>query len=86
MFCDVERPLTSRFIRGINNWIGRPLAHAAATQNLPGEKAGILNQLFGYVYQIRRVAKRLKAWNKTTYYVLKWALLGALTYWAFLSR
>lgn len=86
LFCDVERPLTNRFIRGINNWIGRPLARAAATQNLPGEKVGILNKLFGHVYQIRRVAKRIKAWNKTTYYVLKWVLLGALVYWVFLSR
>jgi len=86
LFCDVERPLTNRFIRGINNWIGRPLVRAAATQNLPGEKVGVLNKLFGYVYRIRLVAKRIKAWNKTAYYVLKWLLLGLLVYWVFFSR
>ncbi len=80
LFCDIERPLSNPVMRAVNRRIGRPMARAAATQNLPGEKVGALNRLFGYVYQIRLVAKRVKAWNRNVYYVLKWLLLGTLAY------
>jgi beta-hydroxylase len=83
LFCDINRPLSNPIARALNRWIGQPMARAAATQNLPGEKVGVLNKLFAYVYQIRIVAKRVKAWNKNVYYVLKWLLLGALVYATF---
>jgi beta-hydroxylase len=78
LFCDIERPLSNAFARGLNRYVGRPLARAAATENMPGEKVGLLNRIFGYAYQIRVVGKRLKEWNRTTYYVVKWALLCSL--------
>ncbi len=53
------------------------MVRAAATQNVEGEKVGALNKLFGYAYQFRLLGKRVKAWNRTTYYVLKWTLLSA---------
>jgi beta-hydroxylase len=78
LFCDIERPLSNRVARAINRFVGRPLARAAATQNVEGEKVGVLNRLFGYVYRFRLLGKRIKAWNRTVYYALKWTLLGAL--------
>ena len=42
-----------------------------------------MNRLFGYAYRIRLVAKRLKRWNKATYYALKWSLLGGTLVWIF---
>jgi beta-hydroxylase len=86
LFCDIERPLSNRVARFINRHIGRRLARAAATQNMEGEKVGLLNKLFAYAYQTRLVGKKLKTWNKTLYYVLKWSLLLPLAYWVFLSR
>lgn len=84
LFCDIERPLSNPFARALNRYIGRPLARAAATQNVEGEKIGALNKVFGYVYQIRVVSKRIKDWNRTAYYVLKWILICALLYALFL--
>jgi beta-hydroxylase len=84
LFCDVERPLSNRIARALNRFIGKPLARAAATQNVEGEKVGVLNKLFAYAYQIRLVGKRIKAWNRTAYYVIKWVLIGALAYGIFL--
>lgn len=84
LFCDIERPLSNPIARLINRYIGQPFARAAATQNMEGEKVGILNKLFGYAYQVRLLAKRLKSWNKTVYYVLKWSLLGGLLLWILL--
>jgi beta-hydroxylase len=85
LFCDIERPLSNRLARALNRFIGKPLVRAAATQNVEGEKVGVLNKLFGYAYQFRLVGKRLKAWNRTAYYVIKWALLGSLAYAIFVQ-
>jgi beta-hydroxylase len=86
LFCDVERPLSNPLARALNRWVGQPFARAAATQNLPGEKIGILNKLFQYAYQFRLLAKRLKNWNRSLYYALKWLLLGSLAYALFLKN
>jgi beta-hydroxylase len=29
------------------------------------------------------LGKRLKAWNKPSYYLVKWAIFGGLFYWLF---
>ncbi|HMN44064.1 MAG TPA: aspartyl/asparaginyl beta-hydroxylase domain-containing protein [Povalibacter sp.] len=86
LFCDVERPLSNPIARALNRWIGQPLARAAATQNMPGEKVGVLNQAFQYAYQFRLLAKRLKQWDRNVYYLLKWVLLGSLVYAIFLRK
>ncbi|EKS0535074.1 TPA: lipid A hydroxylase LpxO, partial [Klebsiella pneumoniae] len=33
-----------------------------------------------YIYQIRIVGKRLKKWNKTVYYIVKWLLFGGIAW------
>ena len=83
LFCDVERPLISRVMTSINRWFARNVMKASATQNVEGEHIGVLNRLFGGFYQLRLRAKQLKAWSRTTYYLLKWALLGGLFYLLF---
>lgn len=83
LFCDIERPLSNRVARALNRFIGKPLVRAAATQNVEGEKVGVLNKLFAYAYQFRLLGKRVKAWNRTAYYAIKWALLGSLAYAVF---
>jgi beta-hydroxylase len=80
LMCDVERPLSNPLVRAFNRMVGWRLIRAAATQNVDGEHVGILNKIFAYAYQIRLVGKRIKAWNKPTYYAIKWALLGGLFY------
>ena len=85
LFCDIERPMTNRVLQWINRTIGHGMVRAAATQNVEGEKVGVLNRLFGYVYRFRLLGKRIKAWNRTAYYVIKWALLGSLAYAVFVQ-
>jgi len=46
LFCDVERPLHTPIVRGINRFISNTLIRAAATQNLPTETVGLLNRLY----------------------------------------
>ena len=86
LFCDIERPLSNRIMRGVNRVIGRRIAKAAATQNVAGEPIGMLNRLFHYVYQVRLFGKWLKKRNEAAYQVSKWALIGALVFAIFFWR
>lgn len=83
LFCDVERPLSNPVARFINRHLGRPFARAAATANMEGEKIGVFNKLFGLAYRIRLVGKRIKRWNRTAYYSIKWTLIGSVLFWIF---
>jgi beta-hydroxylase len=83
LFCDIERPLSNGFMRGVNRIIGRRMIKAAATENVPGEHVGALNRVFEFVYKIRLAGVAIKKWNKPVYYVLKWALILGLVYLIF---
>ncbi len=67
-----------RWAQAVNGAIGGVLMRAAASPNETGDRTGGLNRLFRYLYAVRRVGKRLKAWNRTVYYALKWALFGGI--------
>jgi beta-hydroxylase len=80
LFCDIERPLKSRLMARLNRWFKRNVVAATETENVPGERIGGLNRVFGHVYKARLAGKRLKKWNRTAYYALKWILLGGLLF------
>lgn len=80
LFCDFERPLRSTIAARINHFVSTKLVKATATQNLETDRVGILNRVFGYVYQIGLVGKRLKKANRKAYYLLKYAIILALLY------
>jgi beta-hydroxylase len=84
LFCDIDRPLSNPVARWLNRHIGQPMARAAATQNVDGEKVGVLNKVFGYIYQIRLLGQRMKDWNRPVYYAVKWGLIGGVAYALFL--
>jgi len=78
LFCDVERPLHTRFMTAINRWVSRHVIKQSATENEPGEPVGAFNKAFAYVYQVRLLGKRMKAWNRKVYYALKYAIAGTI--------
>jgi beta-hydroxylase len=78
LFCDVERPLKTRFMTNMNRWVIHHIVKATATQNVDGEKVGFVNKAFAFIYPIRLVGKRMKAWNYRIYYAVKYALVAAL--------
>lgn len=83
LFCDVERPMKNRIATAVNNFFCNTLMAASQSQNHPGDHVGFLNKIFKYVYQIRIVGKKLKAYNKHLYYAIKYALFGSLFYLVF---
>lgn len=86
LFCDVERPLRSRWLTRLNHWVERTIVRATQTENAPGDKIGMLNRVFSWVYYVRLPAKALKRWNKYVYYAAKFALLVAIVIFAFFVR
>jgi beta-hydroxylase len=81
LFCDVERPVHTKLVQLLNRWFGRYVMSAASSQNVEGEKVGFVNILFKYFYHLRAQAKKLKAKQRSVYYIGKWVLiLGIL--WA----
>lgn len=78
LFCDIRRPMKYRWAQRVNDAVGQLLMRAAASPNEIGDRTGGLNRAFKYLYAIRRAGKRLKAWNRTVYYVVKWALFGGI--------
>ncbi len=78
LFCDIERPMRYRWAQSVNHWLGRNLMSAATAPNEEGDRTGGVNKLFKYIYAVRKVGKRLKAWNRTGYYIIKWILFGGI--------
>ncbi|BBO63516.1 lipid A hydroxylase LpxO [Serratia marcescens] len=85
LFCDIERPMRYRWAQSVNHWLGRNLMSAATAPNEEGDRTGGVNKMFKYIYAIRRVGKRLKAWNRTGYYIIKWILFGGIAAAIFFS-
>jgi beta-hydroxylase len=86
LFCDVERPLTNRLVTKLNHWMERTFVRASQTENVPGDKVGLLNRIFGFAYYLRYPGKALKRRNKYAYYAVKWLVLAAILYWVFIGR
>lgn len=83
LFCDIRRPLNNPLAKLVDVIFRQVMMRAAATENVPGEKVGWINRLFGALYHVRLVGKAFKARNKVGYYVVKFGLLAALLYWIF---
>jgi beta-hydroxylase len=78
LFCDVERPIPNPVMRAVNRWVIRNLVGMTATKNVEGERVGLANRVFGFVYQFRAPLKRMKKANRTVYYALKYGLILAV--------
>lgn len=78
LFCDVERPMYFGWAALLNRLFSNVVMRAASSPNEAGDRTGFLNRAFKYVYAIRLVGKRLKAWHRPTYYVVKWVLFGSI--------
>lgn len=81
LFCDVERPLKTRFMTWFNRLTSRSLVRAASTQNVPTEHVGLLNRIYTATGYVSDILRRLKRANRTLYRGVKYALIIALLYW-----
>jgi len=83
LLCDIERPLSNRFVRWFNRTVGHGLVRAGAAPNQVGDKQGILSTIFQYEHSLQTLGKRLKAWHYPTYWVVKKGILVGAIYLVF---
>ena len=74
LFCDVERPMKYGFMTAVNRWVSHNIVKASATQNVEGERVGALNRVFGKLYELHLASRKVKEWNRTVYYTLKYSI------------
>jgi beta-hydroxylase len=80
LFCDIERPVKTMFGRGWNKFFGLFIMAAAVSPNMGEDKTGNINKAFKYIYSIRLLGKRIKAYNRNLYYAVKYALMLLILY------
>ena len=85
LFLDVKRPVSFFLIDWLNTFMSYTLLASTASKNMKGDKVGLLNKLFGGIYKVRLLGKKLKAFNVPLYYVVQYSLYLLLIYWIFLS-
>ena len=87
LFCDVERPLRTFVMRGINRFVGNTLVRAASTQNVPTENIGLLNRLYAMIGAVTQPCSNfldnLKRKNRVAFRLGKYALILLVGYWLF---
>jgi beta-hydroxylase len=88
LFCDVERPLTSKLMTRVNRYVIENLVKVSATQNVEGEPVGALNNFYGKVIhpvgsRINGFFRTLKQRNKPLSVVFKYTLVLGLLYLIF---
>ena len=84
LFCDVERPLRTPVMRGINRFVSRVLGRATATQNVGGEKVGAINRLYALAHRAGELRKRYKRWSPLAYQLTRVVLIVLVLGWLLL--
>ena len=80
LFLDVKRPVGSILIDKFNQFFSQTFMAASTTENLPGDRVGLINKAFSHVYKIRLIGKKIKKFNVPLYYFLTYSLYAALVY------
>jgi len=62
----------------INRWVSHHIVKVSATENVEGEQVGMLNKVFDKLYEIHLASRKLKQWNRSVYYMLKYTLTVAV--------
>jgi beta-hydroxylase len=83
LFLDVKRPVSFFLVDWFNELFSRIVVAAAATKNIEGDKVGLLNRAFAYLYRVRQVGKKIKVFNKPLYYALQYSLYVGFIYLIF---
>ena len=82
-FADVHRSMRYKWIDGLNHWVSDHIIKHASSSNDDSEEVGAFNKAFEKLYSIRTVSHKIKRWNRTFYYTLKYVLFFGIIYLIF---
>lgn len=78
LFCDIERPMKWAWAQRFNYWFGRHVMAAASSPNNDQDQTGFINKVFKYFYAIHQYGRKIKAENRTKYYIYKWIMFALI--------
>ncbi|HEY0200222.1 MAG TPA: aspartyl/asparaginyl beta-hydroxylase domain-containing protein [Burkholderiaceae bacterium] len=78
LFCDIERPLRTRWAAAVNRWFSRHVMTAASSPNDGKDQTGFINRLFYIPWVVGQYRRRFKAWSPVGYKVTKVVLIVAV--------
>lgn len=78
LFCDIERPMKWAWAQQCNYWFGRHVMAAARSPNNDQDQTGFINKIFKYFYAIHQYGRKIKAVNRTKYYIYKWIMFALI--------
>lgn len=78
LFCDIERPMKWRWAQAVNHWLGATVMSAASSPNDEGDRTGVINRIFKYVYALREGGQNVKKRSRKLYYALKYLTIAAI--------
>ncbi|TQV87249.1 aspartyl/asparaginyl beta-hydroxylase domain-containing protein [Aliikangiella coralliicola] len=80
LFIDVKRPVNFFLVDWVNTLFSKIILSATATKNMEGDKVGLLNRVFPYIYNVRKLGKKIKLFNRKLYYILQYSIYAAIIY------
>ena len=80
LFLDIRRPVNFFLVDWVNTLFSKGVMASSAAKNIDDDKVGMLNRVFPYLYQIRKIGKRVKAFNKHVYYGIQVAGVAYIMY------
>ncbi len=75
LFCDIERPMKTRWAQRLNHWLGKNVVAAGASPNDAGDRTGFINRIFIVSHVAGQYRRRFKRWNPTVYRATRVLLL-----------
>jgi beta-hydroxylase len=78
LFCDVERPVTARWVASLNKWFSRVVMSAASSPNDTGDQTGAINKLTHWHFVVDEKRKAFKNWNRRVYKLTKYSLISLI--------
>lgn len=86
LFVDFTRPLRTRAMQRINQFLIDHVYHITASHNTADEKPGVLNRITPVFYHLKSFFRGIKTrMNRKVYYAGKYALIGLIV-WALFLR
>jgi beta-hydroxylase len=82
LFCDVARPVRTPVMRALDHVLSHYVLRITASNNVDGERLGLVNRIAGPIHRGRFVLRRIKRRNRRVYYTVKYALWAAIAFLA----
>lgn len=78
LFCDITRPLHTRLVRAIGDFMNHRVFRVTSSRNDDDEPSGLLNSAAPYLFKAKAFFASIKDYNRNLYYGGKYALGAAI--------